>query len=108
MDYQLKDRVVLITGATGGIGQALARAFAQEGCRLAVSSTSQAKLDAFLPSLGLGPDRLKGFVADVTDEAQVRAFVDGAAAHFGGLDALVINAGYEGKMEQIQHAQAET
>lgn len=108
MDYQLKDRVVLITGATGGIGQALARAFAQEGCRLAVSSTSQAKLDAFLPSLGLGPDRLKGFVADVTDEAQVRAFVDGAAAHFGGIDVLVINAGYEGKMEQIQHAQVET
>ena len=38
MDYRLKDRVVLITGATGGIGQALTRAFAGEGCKLALSS----------------------------------------------------------------------
>ncbi len=40
MDLHLKDRVVLITGATGGIGQALTRAFAAEGCKLAISSTS--------------------------------------------------------------------
>lgn len=108
MDYKLKDRVVLITGATGGIGQALTQAFAQEGCRLAISSTSQAKLDAFTPSLGLGEDRLKTFVVDVTDEAQVQAFVDGAAQHFGRLDVLVINAGYEGRMEMVQHAQYDT
>ena len=108
MDLQLKDRVVLITGATGGIGQALTRAFAQEGCKLAISSTSQDKLDAFTPSLGLGPDRLKTFLVDVTDEQQVRAVVDGAAGHFGRLDVLVINAGYEGKVEMIQDAQYET
>ena len=52
MDYQLRDKVVLITGATGGIGQALTQAFAQEGCKLAISSTRQEKLDAFTPSLG--------------------------------------------------------
>ena len=52
MDLHLKDRVVLITGATGGIGQALTRAFAAEGCKLAISSTSQAKLDAFTPAWG--------------------------------------------------------
>lgn len=108
MDLQLKDRVVLITGATGGIGQALTRAFAQEGCKLAISSTSQDKLDAFTPSLGLGPDRLKTFLVDVTDEQQVRAFVDGAAGHFGRIDVLVINAGYEGKMELVQDAQYDT
>ena len=54
MDLHLKDRVVLITGATGGIGQALTRAFAAEGCKLAISSTSQAKLDAFTPQPGAG------------------------------------------------------
>ena len=108
MDFNLKDRVVLITGATGGIGQALTRAFAQEGCRLAISSTSQAKLDAFTPSLGLGEDRLKTFVTDVTDEGQVQAFVDGAARYFGGIDVLVITAGYEGKVEKIQDASLET
>lgn len=108
MDYQLKDRVVLITGATGGIGQALTQAFAQEGCKLAISSTRQEKLDDFTPSLGLGPDHLKTFLVDVTDEQQVRAFVDGAAEYFGRVDVMVINAGYEGKMEMIQDAQYET
>ena len=108
MDYQLRDKVVLITGATGGIGQALTQAFAQEGCKLAISSTRQEKLDAFTPSLGLSPDRLKTFLVDVTDEQQVQSFVDGAAAYFGRIDVMVINAGYEGKVEMIQDAQYET
>ena len=86
MDLHLKDRVVLITGATGGIGQALTRAFAAEGCKLAISSTSQAKLDAFTPSLGLDEGHLKTFIVDVTREEQVKAFVDGAHAAYGRLD----------------------
>ena len=83
MDLKLKDKVVLINGAPGGIGQALCRRFAAEGCKLAISSTSQAKLDAFVPTLGLGPDRIKTFVCDVTVEEQVKAFVDGAVAAYG-------------------------
>ena len=108
MNFNLQDRVVLITGATGGIGQALTQAFSREGCRLAISSTSQAKLDAFTPSLGLTEDRLKTFVVDVTDEKQVQGFVNSAAEYFGRLDILIINAGYEGRMEMIQDAQHET
>lgn len=52
MDLKLKDKVVVITAGTGGCGKALVRAFAEEGCRIAVSSTSQAKLDAFIPGAG--------------------------------------------------------
>ena len=89
MDLHLKDRVVLITGATGGIGQALTRAFAAEGCKLAISSTSQAKLDAFTPSLGLDEGHLKTFIVDVTREEQVKAFVDGAHAAYGRLDVQI-------------------
>ena len=58
MDYGLKDKVVLINGSTGGIGQALCRAFAGEGCKLAISSTSQAKLDAFVPTLDIPKENL--------------------------------------------------
>jgi NADP-dependent 3-hydroxy acid dehydrogenase YdfG len=46
MNLNLKDKVVMITGSTGGVGEALVRAFAAEGCKLAISSTRQSKLDA--------------------------------------------------------------
>ena len=45
MDLQLQGKVVAITGGSEGIGYAMAEAFAQEGCRVAVCSRSQAKLD---------------------------------------------------------------
>ena len=108
MEYGLKDKVVLINGATGGIGQALVKKFAAEGCKLAISSTSQAKLDAFVPTLGLGKDRLATFVADVTEEEQVKAFVDGAEKYFGHIDTVIPNAGYEGEYQLIQDATIES
>jgi NAD(P)-dependent dehydrogenase (short-subunit alcohol dehydrogenase family) len=101
MDLKLKDKVVLINGATGGIGQALCRAFAKEGCKLAISSTNQAKLDAFVPTLDIQPENLKTFVADVTKPEEVKAWIDGAYEAFGHIDVLVPNSGYEGKYEEI-------
>ncbi len=105
MDYHLQDKVVAITGATGGIGQALTRAFAGEGCKLAISSTKQAKLDAFVPTLGIAPDRIRTFIVDVTKEEDVKNFVEGAAAAFGSVDVMVINAGYEGAYQLIQDSE---
>ena len=108
MDLKLQDKVVLINGAPGGIGQALCRRFAEEGCKLAISSTCQEKLDAFVPTLGLGPDRIKTFICDVTVEEQVKAFVDGAYDYFGGIDIVIPNAGYEGEYQLIQDATIES
>ncbi len=102
MDYGLKGKVVLITGSTGGIGQALCRAFAAEGCKLAISSTSQDKLDAFVPTLDIASENLRTFIADVTHEDEVKAFVDGAYAAFGAIDVVIPNAGYEGEYQLIQ------
>lgn len=101
MDLKLQNKVVAINGCTGGIGQALCRAFAGEGCRLAVSSTSQAKLDAFVKNLDIAPENLKTFVADVTKPEEVKAWIDGAYQQFGRIDVLVPNSGYEGKYEEI-------
>ncbi len=108
MDYKLKDKVVLINGSTGGIGQALARAFAAEGCKLALSSTAQEKLDAFIPTLDIAPENLKTFICDVTKEEEVKAFVDGAAAYFGHIDIVIPNAGYEGEYQLIQDCTIES
>lgn len=108
MDYKLKDKVVLITGSTGGIGQALARAFAAEGCKLAISSRSQEKLDKLVPTLNLPKERLYTEVCDVTQELQVKAFVEGAAAYFDAINSVVVNSGYEGLYEPVVDAKLDT
>lgn len=102
MDLKLKDKVVVMTGATGGIGSAIARAFAAEGAKLAISSTRQEKLDALIPTLGMKPEDVKGFVIDATKEDQVKGFVEGAAEYFGHIDIVVPTSGYEGKTTPIQ------
>lgn len=98
MNLNLKDKVVLITGSTGGIGSAIAHAFAAEGAKLALSSTRQEKLDRLIPALGTDADHAQGFVCDATKEDQVKKLVDDAVAAYGTIDIVVCNAGYEGKV----------
>ena len=99
MDLKLKDKVVLITGGTGGIGTAIVKAYLAEGAKVAFSSTSQAKIDALLPTL---EGDVAGFVADMNKEEDIKAFVENAKAKFGTIDIVVPNAGYEGKAHPVQ------
>lgn len=78
MNMHLEDQVVLISGATGGVGMECCKAFLAEGAKLAVTGRSQAKMDALAAELGVGPDKLYTHVGDIADEAAVKAFVDGA------------------------------
>ncbi|MBE6994097.1 MAG: SDR family oxidoreductase [Ruminococcaceae bacterium] len=96
MDLNLKDKVVMITGSTGGVGEAVTRAFAAEGCKLAISSTKQEKLDALLAHLDIKSENLLTFVVDVSKEDQIKNMVEKTVEHFGSLDVQVNNAGYEG------------
>ena len=96
MDLKLKDKVVMITGSTGGVGEALVKAFAEEGCKLAISSTKQEKLDNLLKEVKIDPAKLLTFVVDVTKEDQVKDMVEKTVEKFGSLDVQVNNAGYEG------------
>ncbi|MEB3322779.1 MAG: bifunctional aldolase/short-chain dehydrogenase [Synechococcaceae cyanobacterium] len=86
----LARRVVLVTGGGGGIGAATARAFAARGAELAVLDRDGPAAQATAAACG---PRALGLACDVTDAAAVRAAVDGVAAHFGGLDLVVSNAG---------------
>ncbi|MEV0808647.1 SDR family oxidoreductase [Micromonospora sp. NPDC050200] len=94
----MTSRAVLVTGASRGIGRAVARAFAASGDRVAIhhrDSTELAEaLRAELPGDGHVVVR-----ADLTDPAAVRAMVDAAAARLGGLDVLVNNAGVYGERD---------
>ena len=102
MDLKLKDKVVLVTGGTGGIGSAIVRGFIGEGAKVAFSSTSQAKIDALLPTLGAAEGQVAGFVADMTKEEEIKAYVEKAVARFGTVDIVIPNVGYEGKAHPVQ------
>jgi 3-oxoacyl-[acyl-carrier protein] reductase len=87
----LRDQVVLISGASRGVGAALARAFVREGARIVLNYFQSAEAAAGLAE-ALGP-RAHPWQADVRDPASVRAMVDGAQDHFGApITTVVSNA----------------
>jgi NAD(P)-dependent dehydrogenase (short-subunit alcohol dehydrogenase family) len=87
---QLQDKVALILGAStrGGIGEATARRFVQEGAQVIVSARRRAELESIASGVGAVP-----MTCDVTDEQQVEALMSGAHGRRQRLDILVIVAG---------------
>ena len=102
MDLKLKDKVVLVTGGTGGIGTAIVKGFLAEGAKVAFSSTSQSKIDALIPTLDAAEGQVAGFVADMTNEEDIKNYVEAAKEKFGTIDIVVPNAGYEGQAHPVQ------
>ncbi len=88
--FDLTGKVALVTGATGGIGAAIARALHAQGATVALSGTREAVLTELKGELG---DRAEVFVADLADRASVDALVPAVEGKFGRLDILVNNAG---------------
>lgn len=92
----LSGRIVLLTGATHGVGEAFAWGLARAGAHLAVVSRTRAEVEALSVGLrALGVDVLP-LTADVSQRDQVEAMAQAALAHFGRVDVLVNNAGIQG------------
>ncbi|MDP5227506.1 MULTISPECIES: SDR family oxidoreductase [Arthrobacter] len=86
------DRVVFLTGAARGIGEATARRLFAEGASLALADRNTGGLDTLVRDLG-APDRLLPLSCDITDRVSVDAAVEATVARFGRLDCLVSVAG---------------
>lgn len=91
----MTDEVLLITGASSGIGAATARAAAAAGYRVALTARRTDELTALAGELG-GEQRALPITCDVTDYADQEVMVANTVAHFGRLDAVFANAGRGG------------
>ena len=103
-----RDPVVLITGASGNAGRAVAASFAADGARLGLAGRQRARLDALARDLGLADDRWVPVVADFRDRVDAKAAIDGAIERFGRIDVLAhLIGGYAGGTPVVDHDPAE-
>jgi 3-oxoacyl-[acyl-carrier protein] reductase len=107
VDLNLKDKVVIITGASRGIGKAIALGFAKESARLSLCGRTAETLEAAAKEMrSLGVEVL-ATVADVTSGPQAEAFVNATLEKFGRVDVLINNVGGSRKTPTLEIADAE-
>ena len=105
--FSLEGRVALVTGAAYGIGFAMAEALAQAGAKIAFNCRSQEHMDKALAAYAEKGIEVRGYICDVTDEAQVANMVAEIEKEFGAVDILVNNAGIIKRIPMIEMSAAE-
>ena len=91
--FDIQGRVIVVTGASSGIGRSLAQALAARGARLACIARRRDRLDTLVDDIVKSGDEAIAITCDVTDQASVRAMVDTTERKLGPIDVLVNNAG---------------
>lgn len=108
--FKLTDRIALVTGGNRGLGKQMARALAEAGASVALTSRDQARAEAAAldimqtNSLGVSDDSVRGYACDVSDMAQVAQTVQRVITDFGGLHIIINNAGINirGPIDELQ------
>lgn len=93
MPNNIEGKVIVITGASSGLGEAAARHLAAQGAVLMLGARRSDRLDAIVTDLRNEGRQASARVTDVTDSSQVQALVDAAIAQFGRIDVIINNAG---------------
>lgn len=87
--FDLTDKIAIVTGASKGIGAAIARGLAEQGAKVVICSRKQSALDAYIEEVKAEGIELLGIECNVSDEVQLNNLVDQTAEKFGGVDILV-------------------
>ena len=93
LSRSVKGLTVLVTGAASGMGRATARVFAAEGANVAVTDYDEQGAHAVAKEIAARGGTAKAWKLDVADGGEIKRVVGDVAAHFGGLDIIVNNAG---------------
>jgi NADP-dependent 3-hydroxy acid dehydrogenase YdfG len=89
----IADKVVVITGASSGIGESTAKFLAREGAKVVLGARRRDRIDAVVKQISAAGGKAVGFAVDVTKRAEVEALVKGAVDSFGRVDVMVNDAG---------------
>jgi NAD(P)-dependent dehydrogenase (short-subunit alcohol dehydrogenase family) len=98
---KLKNKSVVITGASSGMGKAIAELFAREGAHIIVVARRTERLEELAASMKDAPGKIIPFTGDVSKESTVTEAIDLAVKEFGRLDILINNAGIMDDMSPI-------
>jgi NADP-dependent 3-hydroxy acid dehydrogenase YdfG len=89
----IADKVVVITGASSGLGESTAKLLARHGAKVVVGARRKDRIDAVVNEISAAGGKAVGFAVDVTKRIEVEALIKGAIESFGRVDVLVNNAG---------------
>jgi NAD(P)-dependent dehydrogenase (short-subunit alcohol dehydrogenase family) len=93
MTFDFTDKVVVVTGASGNLGRAVVKGFAEAGAKVALIDLRQDRLDQAILDLGLDATRCKAFPGDLSDQDKVDALVSSILDQYGQIDVLAHTVG---------------
>ena len=104
MTQGIKDKVVVITGASSGLGEATARHLAQQGAKLVLGARRQDRIQALARELTGGGSKAVAVTMDVTNRQQVQSSLTRAVESYGRVDVMINNAGLmpQALLERLQ------